>query len=87
MIRYFLIIFLLFGCAAGDLEEYPPKWVIASYSLPRMQGFIHAGFFEMDDTIYSHHCDSNGNMIRMKYDDEGRLWKRIGYDTYGCGEE
>jgi len=26
MIKYFLIIFLLLGCAA-DLEEYPPKWV------------------------------------------------------------
>ena len=83
----FLIIsiLLLSGCAA-DIEEYPPRWIIASYYLPKekLQGLRHAGFFEIGDSIYSHHCDNHGNMIRMKYDDEGKLWKQIRYETRGC---
>ena len=81
----FLIIsiLLLSGCAA-DIEEYPPKWVIASTYLPRIEGFFRAGFFEIGDSIYSHHCDSHGNLIRMKYDEEGHTWKQIKYETHGC---
>ena len=43
-------------------------------------------FFEINDSIYSHHCDSHGNMIRMKYDDGGKLWKQVKYETLGCGQ-
>jgi len=77
---------LLFGCAAVE-EDYPPKWVIASTYLPRekLQGLQHAGFFEIGDSIYSHHCDSHGNMIRMKYNEENHTWKQIKYETLGCG--
>ena len=84
----FLIIsiLLLSGCAPVFEEEYPPKWVIASQYLPRekLQGLRNAGFFEIGNSIYSHHCDSHGNMIRMKYDEEGKLWKQIRYETHGC---
>ena len=68
------------------IEDYPPKWVIASEFLPRekLQGLQSAGFFEIKDAIYSHHCDSHGNLIRMKYDEEGQLWKQVKYETYGC---
>ena len=71
MIKYFLIIFLLLGCAA-DLEEYPPKWVVASQYLPREKliGLRSAGFFEINNNIFSHHCDRHGNMIRMKYNED-----------------
>ena len=78
-----ITILLLSGCAA-DIEEYPPKWVIASTYLPRIEGFFRAGFFEIGDSIYSHHCDNTGNMIRMKYDEDGKLWRRIKYETHGC---
>ena len=86
MIRYFLILFLLCSCAAVD--EPQEKWIVASQFLPRekLQGLVHAGFFEIGDTIYSHHCDKHGNMIRMKYNEEGNIWKIIKYETLGCGQ-
>ena len=63
------------------------KWIVASQYLPRekLQGLQHAGFFEIGDSIYSHHCDSHGNMIRMKYNEENKTWKQIRYETLGCG--
>ena len=87
MIRALLIILLLIGCAAVE-EDYPPKWVIASYYLPKEKliGLQSAGFFEINNSIFSHHCDSHGNMIRMKYDEEGKLWEQVRYETLGCKE-
>ena len=79
-------ILLLTSCAPPIEEVYPPKWVIASMYLPKekLQGLRGAGFFEIKDTIYSHHCDNAGNMIRLKFDEENRLWKQIKYETHGC---
>ena len=86
MIKYILILFLLCSCAA--VEEPQEKWIVASQFLPRekLQGLVHAGFFEIGETIYSHHCDKHGNMIRMKYNEEGNIWKIIKYETLGCGQ-
>ena len=86
-IKYLSIAMLMFSCAPLE-EEYPPKWVIASQYLPREQllGLRQAGFFEINDAIYSHHCDSHGNMIRMKYNEENNTWKQIKYETLGCGD-
>ena len=50
MIKYFLIILLLCGCAA-DIEDYPPKWILASAYLPKMEGYRNAGFFTIDNKI------------------------------------
>ena len=77
---------LLASCAPS--EEYPPKWVIASAYLPKekLVGLKSAGFFEINNSIFSHHCDSHGNMIRMKYDEEGKLWEQVRYETLGCKE-
>jgi hypothetical protein len=81
-----ILIILLCGCAPPSKEPYPPKWVIASMYLPKekLQGLRNAGFFEIGDSIYSHHCDRAGNMIRMKYDEEGKLWTQVKYETHGC---
>ena len=81
-----ILIFLLCACAPPFEEAYPPKWVIASQFLPRekLQGLRGAGFFEIKNTIYSHYCDSHGNMIRMKYNEDGHTWKQIKYETHGC---
>ena len=59
MFRFLFIILLLTGCADQQYEQYPPKWVVASQYLPRekLQGLTSAGFFTMNDSIYSHHCD------------------------------
>ena len=81
-----VIIVLLTSCAPPTEEVYPPKWVIASMYLPKekLQGLRGAGFFEIGNSIYSHHCDRAGNMIRMKFDEENKLWKQIKYETHGC---
>ena len=81
-----ILIFVLCGCAPPTEEPYPPKWVVASIYLPRekLQGLRPAGFFEIKDTIYSHHCDNAGNMIRLKYDEKNQSWKQIKYETHGC---
>ena len=79
-------ILLLTPCAPPTEEVYPPKWVIASMYLPKekLQGLRGAGFFEIGDSIYSHHCDRAGNMIRMKYDEDDKLWTQVKYETHGC---
>jgi len=88
MMKYIvlILIILLCGCAPPFEEAYPPKWVLASVYLPRekLQGLRPAGFFEIKDTIYSHHCDNAGNLIRLKYDEDGHTWKQIKYETHGC---
>ena len=81
-----ILIILLCGCAPPTEEAYPPKWVVASIYLPRekLQGLYSAGFFELKDGLYSHHCDSHGNMIRLKYNEENNTWKQVKYETHGC---
>ena len=99
----FILVILLFGCAVPPedwhkthLEEEMAsmdisleKWIDASQYLPRkkLQGLVHAGFFELKEGLYSHHCDSHGNLIRMKYDEENNTWKQIKYETLGCGTD
>jgi len=70
----------------ASMDASLEKWIVASQYLPRekLEGLYSAGFFEIGDSIYSHHCDSHGNMIRMKYDEEGKLWRQIRYETHGC---
>ena len=88
MFRFLFIVLLLTGCADSYVEEYPPKWIVASQYLPKekLQGLVSAGFFTMNDEIYSHHCDSHVNMIRLKYHEETHTWKQIRYETLGCRE-
>ena len=62
------------------------RWIVASQYLPKekLQGLVTAGFFELKEGLYSHHCDSHGNMIRLKYNEENNTWKQIKYETHGC---
>ena len=80
-----IIIGIIIGCAV-DIEEYPPKWVIASTYLPKMEGYRNAGFFELDKIIYSHYCDRHGNMVRIKFNEEKKSWEKYKYETFGCLE-
>ena len=82
-----------YNTRAGSDEEWMArmdasmeKWIAASQYLPRerLEGMQSAGFFEIADVIYSHHCDKHGNMIRYKFDEENRTWKNIKYETLGC---
>ena len=81
-----ILIFVLCGCAPPFEEAYPPKWVLASIYLPRekLQGLRPAGFFEIGNSIYTHYCDDKGNMTRLKYNEDGHIWKQIKYETHGC---
>ena len=79
-------ILLLTSCAPPAEEVYPPKWIVASIYLPKekLQGLRPAGFFEIGNSIYTHYCDDKGNMIRLKYNEDGHIWKQIKYETHGC---
>ena len=96
----FLFIFVACGVPPEDWKDTRPsdeqwmasmdasleKWIVASQYLPKekLQVLQRAGFFEIGNSIYSHHCDRAGNMIRMKFDEENKLWKQIKYETHGC---
>ena len=74
----------------ASMDTSMEKWMVASTYLPRekLKGLYGAGFFEIGDAIYSHHCDRHGNMIRLKFNDENKIWKQIKYETFGClGDE
>ena len=83
MIKLLLtIIFVLLGCApAIDTDS---EWVRGIAHLPKLEGYSNAGFFEIGNSIYSHYCDDKGNMIRLKYNEDGHIWKQIKYETHGC---
>ena len=70
----------------ASMDASLEKWIVASQYLPRekLQGLLSAGFFELKGAIYSHYCDRDGNMIRMKYNEEKQEWKQIKYETRGC---
>ena len=72
----------------ASMDASLEKWIVASQYLPKekLQGLRGAGFFEIGDSIYSHHCDRHDNMIRLKFNDENKTWKQIKYETFGCKE-
>ena len=72
----------------ASMDASMERWIVASQHLPKekLQGLQSAGFFEIGESIYSHHCDSHGNMIRLKYDEENNSWRQIRYETLGCRE-
>ena len=72
----------------ASMDASLEKWIVASQYLPKekLQGLRGAGFFEIGDSIYSHHCDNHDNMIRLKYDEGNNTWEQIKYETHGCRE-
>ena len=100
IIIIFLFLFVACGVPTQDWKVNRPsdeqwkasidvsleKWIFASQNLPRekLHGLQSAGFFEIGNSIYSDHCDSHGNMIRLKYNDENNMWKQIKYETLSC---
>ena len=76
------------GVPPEDWGDTKPKWIMATKYLPKeqLQGLQNAGFFDIKGKIYTQHCDSHGNMIRHKFDEEYKLWKQVKYETHGCGD-
>ena len=83
IILTFSLIVLLTSCAPNLSTS---QWERSMSQFPKIDGFISAGFFNMNDSIYSQHCDSHGNQLWYKWDDSGDLWKRIKYNTLGCSD-
>ena len=73
----------------ASMDSSLERWIVASQYLPKekLQGLRSAGFFELKEGLYSHHCDNHGNMIRMKYNEENNTWKQVKYETLGCVEK
>ena len=82
MIKALLIILLLTGCAAD--KKYSERWIVSIETLPRVEGYVVTGIFELGKNLYAQHCDSKGNQQWLRYKDETHSWKKAKYVTGGC---
>ena len=87
---YSLVVFLFVGCGVDPNEEFAaklnliPKWVKSIETLHKPEGYHHAGIFDLNDTFVAQFCDSHGNQLWMKYDNESKKWSGTKYVTLGC---
>ena len=78
----FVILFsFLVSCA---LEPRPPLWLTAIETLPQVEGFSRAGLFTINKKIYVQYCDSGGNQIWMRYNEDKHTWRQSRYNSQGC---
>ena len=80
MILTVCIIVLITSCA-------PPNdklWVHSLETLPKVEGFIQSGVFTINGKLYVQNCDSGGNQIWMRYNEETHTWRQSRYNTLGC---
>ena len=82
MIKYFLIILLLTGCAVD--RKHSERWITSLKTLPRVEGYVVTGIFELGKNLYAQHCDSKGNQQWLRYKEETHSWKKGKYVTGGC---
>ena len=76
-----LILVLMTSCAPPDRA---PLWLRATETLPQVEGFNRAGIFTINGKIYVQNCDSGGNQIWMRYNEETHTWRQSRYNTLGC---
>ena len=74
-------IFLLASCAA---DTRPPVWLRAIETLPQVEGFSRAGLFTINEKVYVQYCDSGGNQIWMRYNEDKHTWRQSRYNSQGC---
>ena len=82
MIRALLIILLLTGCAVD--KKHSERWITSIETLPRVEGYVVTGIFELGKNLYAQHCDSKGNQQWLRYKEETHSWKIGKYVTGGC---
>ena len=80
IILTFTIIDLLTSCAPPN----SPVWVYSLESLPKVEGFMQSGVFTINGKLYVQNCDSGGNQIWMRYNQETHTWRQSRYNTLGC---
>ena len=76
-------IFLLASCARTS-EPETSRWITALETLKPIEGFHRAGIFTINGKIYVQNCDSGGNQIWMRYNEETHSWRRSRYNSLGC---
>ena len=74
------ILVLLASCAPPN----SPLWVQSLESLPKVEGFMQSGVFTINGKLYVQNCDSTGNQIWMRYNEETHTWRQSRYNTFGC---
>ena len=74
-------IFLLASCAA---DTRPQVWLRAIETLPQVEGFSRAGLFTINEKVYVQYCDSGGNQIWMRYNEDKHTWRQSRYNSQGC---
>jgi len=65
----------------------PPNdklWVHSLETLPKVEGYIQSGVFTINGKLYVQNCDSTGNQIWMRYNEETHSWRQSRYNSLGC---
>ncbi len=45
---------------------------------------MQSGVFTINGKLYVQNCDSGGNQIWMRYNEETHTWRQSRYNTFGC---
>ena len=78
----FVVLFsFLVSCAPGPRA---PLWLRAIETLPQVEGFSRAGLFTINKKIYVQYCDSGGNQIWLRYNEDKHTWRQSRYNSQGC---
>jgi len=80
MILTVILIVLISSCA-------PPReslWIYSLETLPKVEGYMQSGVFTINGKLYVQNCDSGGNQIWMRYNEETHTWRQSRYNTFGC---
>jgi hypothetical protein len=80
MILTVILIVLISSCA-------PPReslWIYSLETLPKVEGYMQSGVFTINGKLYVQNCDSTGNQIWMRYNEETHSWRQSRYNSFGC---
>ena len=84
LIQIILTVFTIVLLTSCALEPRPPLWLRAIETLPQVEGFSRAGLFTINAKIYVQYCDSGGNQIWMRYNEDKHTWRQSRYNSQGC---
>ena len=75
------IIILLTSCAP---DPRSPLWLTAIETLPQVENYSRAGLFTINEKIYVQFCDTSGNQIWLRYNEDKHTWRQSRYNSHGC---
>lgn len=84
VILTFTLIVLLSSCAPPSSSDQ--LWMYSLESLPHVEGYSRAGVFTINGKLYVQKCDTGGNQIWMRYNEETHTWRQSRYNSLGCTE-